>query len=405
MNRKLLIFAVFVLLILSVCCTINKTEEQSVLKSYRTLTPVTVTVDMIDQIIKDLNYSDFKDNTIRQLIIYPVKVYKITYRTNYKGTDIFASGAVTIPEMDGVFPILSFHHGTIFKDSRAPSRYGGGDKMEAETAMNIIFGSTGFICASPDLIGYGDSTKELHPYHLFDPTVKASIDMLRAVKELCVKLGKEVSGQYFLTGYSEGGYAAMAVQKEIQLNHSDEFPVAAASIGAGAYYLSQTITGMLNNNTLISPAYISFIITAYNEYYGWGRDLSGVFRDPYFSRIYSGILTGDLFQDQINDQLTERSSNLFTNQFLSDFRGSGEEQLKAALSENNLYSDWSPRVQTRLYHGSRDNLIPPFNSENAYITFKQAGSGSVEFISLKRKNHETAIIPFIKATLIWFNSF
>ncbi|MEN8223116.1 MAG: lipase family protein [Acidobacteriota bacterium] len=404
MYKNIIRLIIFILVILLINCAVDETVEQEILKSYRTLTPVTVTTDLIDQIINDLNYPDFNDNQVRQLITYPVKIYEVTYRTKYKGSEIIASGAVTIPETGEALPVLSYHHGTIFRDSRAPSNYKGGMDMEAETALNIVFGSTGFICAAPDLIGYGDSTDRLHPYHLSHPTATASLDMLRAVKELCVKLGKEINGKYFITGYSEGGYAAMAVQKEIRQNHSSDFPVTASSLGAGAYHLSETVKRMSAGNTLISPAYIVFLITAYNDYYGWGRDLSAIFQEPYNGHISGGILNGDLTQSQINNMLTTSTTKLFTGQFLNDFRGGGEEQLKAAFSENDLYNNWAPKVPTRLYHGSWDKTVPPFNSETAYSSFVQSGSGSVEYISLKRKDHETAIVPFIKATILWFNS-
>lgn len=405
MYKNILKISLLILGVLLVSCTIEESTEQSVLKSYRTLTPVTVTLDIINQIIKDLDYADFNDNQVQQLLTYPIKVYEITYRTKYKGDEILASGAVTIPETTEAMPVLSYHHGTIFKDSRVPSNYNGSLNMEAETALNIAFGSTGFICAAPDLIGYGSSTDILHPYHLYYPTASASIDMLRAVKELCAKLGSELNGQYFITGYSEGGYSAMAVQRDIRQNHSGEFSMQASSLGAGAYYLSETIKRMAGSSTLISPAYIVFLITAYNEYYGWGRDLSEIFREPYNGHISGGILNGDLTQEQINNMLTSYTSGLFMGQFLSDFRVSGEEQLKAAFVENDLYNDWAPQIPTRLYHGTWDNVVPPFNSETAYSAFKQAGSGSVEYIPLYKKNHETAIIPFIKATILWFNSF
>ena len=405
MHQKITKIIILVLLFLLTGCVVDETEEQSVLKSYRTLTPVTVTVDLINQIVNDLNYAEFNDNVIQQLLVHPVKVYEITYRTKYKGDEIIASGAVTIPETTEAMPVISYHHGTIFRDSRAPSNYKGALIMESETALNIAFGSTGFICVAPDLIGYGDSTDKLHPYHLYYPTASASIDMLRAVKELAAKLGKELDGRYFITGYSEGGYAAMTVQRDIRQNHSGEFSMVASSLGAGAYHLSETIKRMVDNNTIISPAYIAFLIAAYNDYYGWGRDMSAIFREPYNGHISGGILNGDLTQGQINDMLTSKTLNLFTEQFLTNFRGQSEDQLKSAFSENDLYNDWAPQIPTRLYHGTWDEVVPSFNSESAYTSFQQAGSGSVEYYPLNKKDHETAIIPWIKATIIWFNSF
>ena len=393
-----------ILLVLLVSCKVDESGEQTVLKSYRTLSPVSVTIDLINQIMNNLNVPEFNDTQFRSLIIYPVRVYEITYRTNYKGEEIIASGAVTIPETGEALPVLSYHHGTIFKDSRAPSNYGGGLTMEPETALNMVIGSTGFICSAPDLIGYGSSTDKLHPYHISAPTAAASIDMLRAVKELCEKLNTGISGEYFITGYSEGGYAGMAVQKEIEQNHSAEFTLIASSLGAGAYHLSETVKRMAAGNILVSPAYIAFLITAYNDHYGWGRNLSGIFREPYLGHISGGVLHGDFSQSQINNLLTSFTASLFTARFITDFRGQGEDQYKTALIENNLYNAWVPVTPTRLYHGTSDNVVPSFNSQDALTAFQQAGSSAVGYYPLKKKDHETAIIPFIKATILWFNS-
>jgi pimeloyl-ACP methyl ester carboxylesterase len=405
MNRKITITIIIAFFLFSISCAVDEKAEQSVLNSYRTLTAIPVTPELIVQIIANLKLPELNDTQILQLILYPVKVYKITYRTTYKGNEIIASGAVSVPDTPGKFPVVNYHHGTIFRDSRAPSNYRGGLDMEAETALGMIIASSGFICSSPDLIGYGDSTDQLHPYHLSVPTAASSLDMLRAVGELLDSLGYDPPGSYYLSGYSEGAYAAMSLQREIEQYHSNEFPLTASSLGAGAYYLSGTIAGMIGYTTLASPAYIAFIISAYNEYYGWGRDLSAVFQSPYSDRLAAGILYGDLTQGEINNLLTGNVFRLFTGQFLSDFRGAAEEQLKAAFIENDLINGWMPRVPTRLYHGTWDDVVPKFNSEIATNSFNLAGSSSVQFIPLYKKDHETAIIPWIKSTILWFDSF
>ena len=133
--------------------------------------------------------------------------------------------------------------------------------------------------------------------------------------------------------------------------------------------------------------------------------MSAIFREPYNGHISGGILNGDLTQGQINDMLTSKTLSLFTEPFLTNFRGQNEDQLKAAFSENDLYKNWAPQIPTRLYHGTWDEVVPSFNSESAYSSFKQAGSGSVEYYPLNRKDHESAIVPWIKATILWFNSF
>ncbi len=381
----------------------NNTDKY--LKSYKTLTLITVTEDMIDELLNSFNEPALNDGKVQNLTIHPVKMYKISFRTIYKGKEIIASGTITMPQDSGEFPVLIYHHGTIFKDSKAPSNYKGTTDIEAETALNLIISSTGYISISPDYTGYGESTNILHPYHIEDPTVSNIVDMIRAAKELFVKLNVSWTNKFFITGYSEGGYTGMSLQKAMETEYSSEFELKASSLGAGAYYLSETIKRMMEDGSLVSPAYISFIIMAYNNYYGWERDPSEFFKSPYDEEIKNGILNGSFTQREINNRLNFRTKALFRNQFLFDFRNQGEDQFKKSFAENDLFKGWVPSVPTRLYHGTSDKTVPPFNSITARNSFYFSGANEVEYIPLKNKTHETAILPWIKETLIWFDSF
>lgn len=378
----------------------NGGEPNQVLISYEKLTSSTITVSALDQLL-DLD-SNFNDNIIQNATLYGVNVYKVIYKTTYKGAAKQASGACVIPDTTDALPVVSYQHGTILHHSGAPSQYKSLFDMPIDMVMCLLTSACGFVCSAPDYIGYGVDIDTLHPYHHARSTATACLDMLRAVRELCAELDVNTSNEYFLTGYSEGGYATLALQKMIETDHAAEFPLYAVSAGAGAYDLLGTSRGFAQGAALKNPAYICFILVAYNEVYGWERDLSEIFQAPYSDRLKENILNGDYTTAQVNDRLTNVTADLFTAKFLADFLGSGETTLKNALQENNLYSGWVPAAPLRLFHGTADKTVPPVNSETAEDSFLNNGAADVEYISFPGLDHTLGILPWVKNTLQWF---
>ncbi len=201
------------------CCSYPPEEPEissEVLVSYEPLTGAVIPTDYVDQLLMSGAFPDFMDNRLTDATLYGVHVYKIIYKTTYKNNPIQASGAVVIPVTSEPLPILSYQHGTIFHDSRAPSNFNTIFDMDAEMALNLFIASTGFVCSIPDYIGYGQSGNLLHPFQHAQTLATASVDMLKATKELCQILNTSLQNRYFLTGYSEGGYATLALQREIE---------------------------------------------------------------------------------------------------------------------------------------------------------------------------------------------
>ena len=380
----------------------NEPEPERVLVSYEKLTDPPITAATLDYLLN--LEAIFNNKVLQNATKFGIDVYRVVYKTTYKGVEKEVSGACIIPLTSDPVPVLGYLHGTIFHDRDAPSRYKSILNMPIETALNIVLASCGFVCAAPDYIGYGRDKDSLHPYHLADSLASASIDMLRAVKEMCSELGVNIKNEYFLAGYSEGGFATLAVQKKIEAQHAAEFPLIAVSAGAGAYNLFGTVKEFLSRSTL-SPAYSCFIYAAYRSFYGWDRAYYSVLREPYASRMQEGLFNGDYTYDQVSNQLTHSTADLFKASFLSGFRGSGEQTFKDALRENRLFKGWTPKAPLRLYHGTADNTVPHFNSEHAEDAFITAGAKDVEFFSFPGLNHSTCIFPWIMGTVQWFTHF
>jgi len=122
---------------------------------------------------------------------------------------------------------------------------------------------------APNYAGYDTSTLAYHPYLIADQQSKDMIDALAAARAALplasVTLTKD-SGQLFITGYSQGGYVAMATHRAMQ---AAGMTVTKAAPMSGPYALAAFVDavfyGEVNGGAPISS---TFLLTAYQKAYG-----------------------------------------------------------------------------------------------------------------------------------------
>jgi len=161
---------------------------------------------------------------------YNVLNYAVTYTT----TDAFgqpdtATGLLSVPDaIETVFPLAVYNHGTVDDRNGALSVEGNQERFVAQGIAAF-----GFITLSPDYLGLGGSDG-LHPYLHADTEASAGRDMIIAVRAWLDEQDMPRNNQVFVTGYSQGGHASMALHR--LLEESDEGPsVTAAAHLSGAY--------------------------------------------------------------------------------------------------------------------------------------------------------------------------
>ena len=84
-----------------------------------------------------------------------------------------------------------------------------------------------------------------------DAEAQVAIDMLHAAAAFTAQNDVHTNSQLFITGYSQGGHAAMALHREIDRNWSDEFTVTASAPLSGPY----SISGVMRNLILTDKIY------------------------------------------------------------------------------------------------------------------------------------------------------
>ncbi|MDZ7897576.1 MAG: lipase family protein [Arcicella sp.] len=331
---------------------------------------------------------------VNSLLKYDIKAYKIIYKTkNTDGTEIQASGALIIPTTTDAAAMISQQHGTIRTDAQAPSNYG--TNSEAYSIASI-FASNGFIISCPDYIGYGVSKNIIHPYEHRESLAQASLDMVRASTEFINKEKVNWNKKLLITGYSQGGFATMSLQKKIEEQFPSEFNLVASSCGAGAYNKTQFMKDLMNTTTHGIPEYNQLYIwvtQTYNRVYGLNRLMNTYFKEPYATDIQANgnnakvtVSINLAFGDAMKKGVNDGTDTVFLN----------------AVKDNDVF-DWAPKTETQLYHGDADQQVFYNNSVTAEKAMKAKG-GNITLNSVPGGTHGSTLTTYALGTYNFFNS-
>lgn len=224
------------------------------------------------------------------ILIYDIK-YETVGGANEATT---ASAALLIPtglgdNCTGARPIVLYAHGTT-----TDVKFSMADLQNAETlSLAALFAAKGYIVVAPNYAGYDTSSLGYHPYLIADQASKDMIDALTAARTALplasATLTKD-NGQLFITGYSEGGYVAMATHRAME---AAGLKVTAAAPMSGPYapaaFVDAVFFGEVNGGAPISS---TLLLTAYQKAYGGiYSSPSDVFEDQYAAGIESLLPT------------------------------------------------------------------------------------------------------------------
>jgi alpha/beta superfamily hydrolase len=332
---------------------------------------------------------------------FDVNVYKLNYETvDPLGSRTTASGALMLPVGDtNALPLASYQHGTMTAKAEAPSVA----TLSAEGFVGLAFASTGYAAALPDYLGLGDSPGS-HPYLHASSEATAGVDMLRAARAFCTSNHISLNTQLFLCGYSQGGHATAALQRELEEYHTDEFTITASAPMAGPYDLSGvTADDFLAGHPEPNPYYFAYLLASFVQVYQLAPSLAALLTPPYDTTVpplFDGQHTGD----QINAAMPAVPIQVLKPEVLAAFQNDPRHPLRMALRDNDLYR-WAPKAPTRLYQCSGDLDVPPANAHVAVSNFVAMGATQVQFNDPKPgADHGDCALPALLAAKTWFDS-
>lgn len=203
-----------------------------------------------------------------------IAAYKIQYATiGSLDEPTTASGGLLVPagseaRCTGGRPIVLYAHGTSTDADFDISNLDDQRNVEG-LLMAVYFASQGFIVVAPNYTGYDTSTLPYHPYLVAEAQSADMVDALAAARSaLPVAEAARTTdgGKLFVTGYSQGGYVAMATQRTLEEAGAT---VTAAAPMSGPYALAAFVdavfAGRVNGgSTVVGP----YLFTAYQRTYG-----------------------------------------------------------------------------------------------------------------------------------------
>ena len=339
------------------------------------------------QQVTDVSLPEIKQRAglLSGLAKHEVTAFKLTYHTvSLDQSPIVASGLVLLPNNLDSLSLIAFQHGTILTQEEAPSSYQATGNMEAYLAGTLAASlEKGYMVVMADYLGFGETKNMRHPYQHRASLASASLDMLRAAKEFATTMDQPLRKGVVLAGYSEGGYASMALHQAIEEAASNEFTVISTLAGAGAYDMVSTAKWVVSQNRDLpekASTFYSWVLLIFNEMYGINMPLPDMLTPANAQKLGQALLAGDPFSAQLSDNPTE----LFAPQFIQGITEETNTVFIQALSDNNVY-DWSPKAPVMLLHAPGDDIVPALNAVIAEQAIRARG-GSATFIPLGSEN-------------------
>lgn len=305
----------------------------------------------------------WKRKSIPQLVV-PVRNAVDMYEVTYKGlwldsTFITAKGVMFIPKTDKPSAEMVYCHGTRISVPQSP----GIDDLEQ--VVCFMHAVDNYIALFPYYYGLGGGEKE-HVYQDSWTEAMATIYMIKACREIYPQIGKQTKGELFVTGYSQGGHAAMATHKVLESGMFPEVQITASSPMSGAY----DMTGV-QAKTMFQyydhPHYLPYLILSYQYAYNlWPGDVYKVFKAPYDEQVKEMFKQPRNFDfGYVDSVLPKIPGHMVQDSLVERFQTDKNFPFTCKLQENCLVN-WVPKAPMQLCACYADNEVMYQNTEVAY---------------------------------------
>jgi hypothetical protein len=246
-----------------------------------------------------------------------VDFYYIQYWTvGGAGEKTTASGALMVPTgpaptCSGARPIVLYAHAT--QVNKALNLANITDTTNTEGALiAATFAAQGYILVAPNYAGYDVSSLPYHPYLNASQQSKDMIDALAAARTglpHSMTATTSDNGQLFVTGYSEGGFVAMATVSALQAAGSK---VVASAPMSGPYALEAFMDAVFFGSvsygaTVFTPLVSTSFQKAYGNIY---KETTDVY-DPMYATGIESLLPSTTPLDTLFEEGRLPESALF----------------------------------------------------------------------------------------------
>ena len=360
---------------------------------------------LVDQLSIEEMEAFYKSQGIPKLIspiLTGVDIYELFYNTNLpNGVEVVATGLYYVPT-DYPYEIatMQYNHGTAMKN-RGEDSY----DYNGESTICKIFAADGYAVAWQDYIGLGRA-EGFHPYQHLESEGQSGVDLLYAIQQINEEIGLHVNEQLFVTGYSQGGHATLAVHKTIQEQYREDFWVTASSPMSGAHDMSG-VQNVIMESDYAQPHYLPYLLYGYQQVYhifDSNEDFKEVFK-PAYRYVVDNILLKGHNIGQINAMLPSKPFDMINPFFFDKYKNDPDFIFTKVLKENNTFN-WVPEAPVQFCYCEGDEEVYYKNSIVAMEWMKANGAKRI----IDRKvsetfNHRQCADYAVMYTKFFFDSF
>ena len=354
---------------------------------------------------------------------YGVDAYRVTYRTvDANGRPVVASGLVAFPAggaggagaadaadaADGSIaqstrssdvnhaidpPVVSYDHGTTATSADTPSSFGLGPDHAVEGRWSAeLFASAGFAVTEPDYVGMGTGNGPIE-YLIAKSEATASADLITAARTLAAEHGYALERKVLVTGFSQGGQAAMALGRDLQ----QAGELRALAPVSGPYELvTAELPGLFNGqlDPAIQSYYVGYVLTTWNRTYGLYKNPAEAFRAPYANEM-ARMFNGSEQDAKVTAKLPPTLNKLLTPTFYAWLQHPSGTLLNA-MDANDTCSGWQPDVPVKLFAARGDTTVTQVNAEQC------ARAIHAPVVQLGDVSHEVSDFVALPQIVRWF---
>jgi pimeloyl-ACP methyl ester carboxylesterase len=342
---------------------------------------------------------------------YGFDAYKVTYCTDDAvlpgerfARTTTASGMVAVPRKSGPLPTVAYVHGTSVSFYDVPSNpnivgplSSRGESFEGPPS-SAVFAGNGFLYIAPDDLGLGDSTVPRHRYFHAKTEASAAIDLLAAAQPVLAARHVRPDGRLFVFGWSQGGHAALALQRELERM---QVRVTGTATVGGIFDVERWFFTSLTSETLTRPLYATYLLLAFDDIYDVYASTADVFR-PHYASIVDDLFDMRHFFDDIVAALPPPGLELLTPSYRAQLTTNRDEPMRVRLRENAV-DRWSPRAPVRVYQ-SRDDEEVPYEDALVSVDRLRRNGATIAVRSFSGLDHVNSWIQAMPRAIQWFRT-
>ena len=231
----------------------------------------------------------------------------------------------------------------------------------------------------PDYLGYGVTSKQVHPYLVMDLTARNVLDMYLAVRPWLKAVDMEPEKpEIMLMGYSQGGANTMAVEYLIENEYwSDADPeqvkIHRVFAGGGPYDVKATYEKFVNTDTASYPVAVPLVVQGMILGNKLNMDMQDLMQTWLYEHLDEWINSKKYTSGQINKFIgTKVTHELLTPKAMDQKTWEVSELQKAMVANSITSFHWNPAAAVYIMHSMDDETVPFTNASRAKATWTDA---------------------------------